>query len=73
MSARQSSAVDEALRLVAAGMTPYRAAKTVGIALSTIYRAQARQRGQLPPITTPAESSEVDGPLRSDDQKRMLK
>lgn len=44
MSARQSSATDKALRLIAKGMTPYAAAKKVGIALSTIYRAQARQR-----------------------------
>lgn len=44
MTARQSSATDKALRLIAKGLTPYAAAKKVGIALSTIYRAQARQR-----------------------------
>jgi len=44
MSARQSSAVDKALRLVAGGMTAYAAARKVSIALSTIYRALARQR-----------------------------
>ena len=44
MSARQSAVVDEALRLVAAGMTPYAAAKKTGIALSTIYRALARAK-----------------------------
>ena len=44
MSGRQSSAVDRALKLVAGGMTAYAAARKVGIALSTIYRAQARQR-----------------------------
>lgn len=44
MAARQSSAVDAALKLVDRGMTAYAAAKKVGIALSTIYRAQARQR-----------------------------
>jgi transposase len=44
MSARQSAATDRALRLIAGGMTAYRAAKTTGIALSTIYRALARQR-----------------------------
>jgi transposase len=44
MSARQSAAVDKALKLVAKGMTPYAAAKKVGIALSTIYRAIYRQK-----------------------------
>jgi DNA-binding CsgD family transcriptional regulator len=42
MSARQSSAVDKALRLISKGLTPYAAAKKVGIALSTIYRARKR-------------------------------
>lgn len=49
MSARQSSAVDKALKLVAGGMTAYAAAKKTRIALSTIYRAQARQREQKKP------------------------
>ena len=49
MSARQSAAVDRALRLVASGMTAYAAAKRVGIALSTIYRALARQRKKTMP------------------------
>lgn len=44
MGARQSEEVTRALRLVAGGMTPYAAAKKVGIALSTIYRAVARNR-----------------------------
>lgn len=44
VSGRQSAEVTRALQLVARGMTPYAAAKKVGIALSTIYRAQARQR-----------------------------
>jgi len=44
MAARQSAAVDRALRLVAKGMTAYAAAKQTGIALSTIYRALKRQR-----------------------------
>lgn len=44
MSARQSAAVDRALRLVARGMTAYAAAKKEGIALSTVYRALKRQR-----------------------------
>ncbi len=43
MAARQSAIVDEALRLVAGGMTPYAAAKQVGIALSTIYRSKLYQ------------------------------
>lgn len=36
--------VADALRMVAAGTTPYAAAHACGIALSTIYRALARQR-----------------------------
>lgn len=39
MSGRPSSATERALKLIAKGMTPYAAAKKVGIALSTIYRA----------------------------------
>jgi transposase len=46
MSARQSAAVDKALKLISKGLTPYAAAKKVGIALSTIYRAQKRQQEQ---------------------------
>lgn len=48
MSARQSSAVEQALALIGkprpdgAAHTPYSAAKAAGIALSTIYRAIAR-------------------------------
>jgi transposase len=42
MSAKQSSDTDKALKLVKGGMTPYAAAKKVGIALSTIYRAVKR-------------------------------
>lgn len=45
MSGRQSAEVTKALALVAKGMTPYAAAKKVGIALSTIYRAIKRQKG----------------------------
>lgn len=44
MTARQSSAVDRALRHIAQGMTAYAAAKQEKIALSTIYRALKRQR-----------------------------
>ena len=40
----QTAAVTKALALVSKGLTPYAAAKKVGIALSTIYRAQKRQR-----------------------------
>lgn len=43
MAARQSEAVSRALKQVARGKTPYRAAKDCGIALSTIYRAIKRQ------------------------------
>lgn len=44
MSGKQSAAVDKALRMIARGSTAYAAAKHHGIALSTIYRAQKRQR-----------------------------
>jgi transposase len=46
MVAKQSSAVDKALRLIGRGMTAYAAAKKTGIALSTIYRALKRVREQ---------------------------
>ena len=46
MPARESAATVKALALVAQGWTAYRAAKHVGIALSTIYRAVARQRAR---------------------------
>lgn len=42
MSGRQSAATDKALRLIARGLTPYAAAKKLGLALSTVYRAQKR-------------------------------
>ena len=54
MTARQSSAVDKALRLVAGGMTAYAAARKTGIALSTIYRAIKRQRSRT--CDTPASN-----------------
>lgn len=44
MSGRPSAATERALKLVEKGMTPYAAAKKVGIALSTIYRALAKLR-----------------------------
>jgi hypothetical protein len=40
--ARQSSAVDRALKRIKKGATAYSAAKAEGIALSTIYRALKR-------------------------------
>jgi transposase len=47
MSRRQSAAVDKALLLVSKkGLTPYAAAKKMGLALSTIYRAVKRQQSQ---------------------------
>ena len=49
MSARQSAAVDKALKLIAKGMTAYAAAKKTGIALSTIYRALKRSQYVSPP------------------------
>ena len=47
MSARQSSATDKALSLIRKGLTPYAAARKVGIALSTIYRALERPGNKL--------------------------
>ena len=44
VGAKQSSDTDKALKLVDKGMTPYSAAKKVGIALSTIYRALKREK-----------------------------
>jgi hypothetical protein len=44
MTGRPSAATEKALALIAKGMTPYAAAKKVGIALSTIYRALAKRR-----------------------------
>ena len=49
MPARESAATERALAAIAAGKTPYRAAKDEGLALSTIYRALARRRP--PPAT----------------------
>jgi predicted DNA-binding protein (UPF0251 family) len=45
MAGRQSEAVTKALKLVDSGKySPYAAAKKMGIALSTIYRAIARRK-----------------------------
>lgn len=44
MTGRASAETTKALKLVKAGMTPYAAAKKVGIALSTIYRALKREK-----------------------------
>jgi transposase len=44
MSGKPSADTERALKLVAKGMTPYAAAKKVGIALSTIYRALNREK-----------------------------
>ena len=44
MTARQSAATERALARVAQGATAYSAAKSEGIALSTIYRALRRAR-----------------------------
>ena len=41
---KQTERVTQALALVAQGKTPYRAAKMMGIALSTIYKAIKRNR-----------------------------
>ena len=60
MSARQSSAVDEALRLVASGLTPYAAAKKTGIAFGTIYAAIKRQKANT---ALSASSPQADKPV----------
>ena len=44
MATRQSPEVTRALRMIAKGAVPHAAARKVGIAISTIYRAQKRQR-----------------------------
>jgi len=44
VSGRPSAATEKALKLIERGMTPYAAAKKVGIALSTIYRALAKKK-----------------------------
>lgn len=44
MSGRPSAETVRALKLIEKGMTPYAAAKKVGIALSTIYRALAKKK-----------------------------
>jgi transposase len=44
VAGRPSAATEKALALVAKGLTPYAAAKRVGIALSTIYRALAKKK-----------------------------
>jgi hypothetical protein len=44
MTGKRSADTERALRLVSRGMTPYAAAKKVGIALSTIYRAIKREK-----------------------------
>ena len=54
MPSRNSSATDEALRLIdKKGLTAYRAAKQTGIALSTIYRALARRKVATAPALNP--------------------
>lgn len=52
MPSRNSSATDEALRLIdKKGWTAYKAARHVGINLSTIYRALKRRRqANVPPL-----------------------
>jgi hypothetical protein len=46
MPFKQSPQTTKALKQIAKGKTPYRAAKDCGIALSTIYRALKRQRAK---------------------------
>lgn len=42
MSGRPSAATEQAMKLIAKGVPPYRAALKVGIQPSTIYRALAK-------------------------------
>ncbi len=51
MSGRQSPKTEQALALVAGGLTRYAAAKRVGIDLSTVYRAWKQKK------TAPAEDA----------------
>jgi transposase len=44
MSGRPSAATERALKLVKSGMAPFAAAKKVGVAPSTIYRALKKVR-----------------------------
>jgi transposase len=53
MGAKQSSDTNKALKLIKGGMTRYAAAKKVGVALSTIYRAVKRQK-----VVTPMQKVE---------------
>lgn len=46
MAGKQSAETTKALKLIEKGMTPYAAAKKVGIALSTIYRALGKLRSK---------------------------
>lgn len=47
MSGRQSSIVDVAIEQVRMGYLPLHVAKTLGIAVSTIYRALRRERERM--------------------------
>jgi hypothetical protein len=59
MARTQSAAVYRALtRVLMDGITPYRAAKEEGIALSTIYRAMKRNGISLKPIDIYQKSEE---------------
>jgi len=44
MAGKINADTQKALKLIEKGMTPYAAAKKVGIALSTIYRAIKRMK-----------------------------
>lgn len=44
MSGRPSAATEKALKLVAKGVPPFRAAKQAGVQPSTIYRALAKRK-----------------------------
>ena len=56
MSGKISAATERALARVRAGETAYRAAKTEGINLSTIYRALRRIKPEVTPEGTPEGS-----------------
>ncbi len=70
MTGRRSAATDKALRLVAQGMSGYKAAKKCGLALSTVYRAikpsraaTASQDAAAPRLVAESKAEEASEPL----------
>ncbi len=61
MSGRQSPKTEQALALVAGGLTRYAAAKRVGIDLSTVYRAWKQKETAPTEATVKDPDREVQG------------